>query len=209
MLHIQTQKIDLVDKLFHLGLSISYDHVLHLSAEMGNSVCQHFHMDHVVCPSLVKNNVFTTAVIDNIDHNPSATTAKDSFQGTRISLIQHPTSAEESVVHSVTVITGSNAGSKTVGHLPHFYAGVPPVTASVKNSAVPSTNFTSLKWDNYKKQAEGEHEWLKNTRHVLKQNAEFRSNENIYCLLYTSDAADEEDSVDLGGRRIIKKKKQS
>ena len=26
-----------------------------------------------------------------------------------------------------------------------------------------------------------------------------------YCLLYTSDAADEEDSVDLGGRRIIKK----
>ena len=24
------------------------------------------------------------------------------------------------------------------------------------------------------------------------------------CLLYTSDAADEEDSVDLGGRRIIK-----
>ena len=29
------------------------------------------------------------------------------------------------------------------------------------------------------------------------------------CLLYTSDAADEEDSVDLGGRRIIKKKKRN
>ena len=28
------------------------------------------------------------------------------------------------------------------------------------------------------------------------------------CLLYTSDAADEEDSVDLGGSRVIKKKKQ-
>src|SRR5665648_352287 len=28
----------------------------------------------------------------------------------------------------------------------------------------------------------------------------------VACLLYTSDAADEEDSVDLGGRRIIKKK---
>ena len=37
-----------------------------------------------------------------------------------------------------------------------------------------------------------------------------QSNEAKYfvCLLYTSDAADEEDSVDLGGRRIIKKKKQ-
>ena len=30
---------------------------------------------------------------------------------------------------------------------------------------------------------------------------------NTPCLLYTSDAADERSSVDLGGRRIIKKKK--
>ena len=29
----------------------------------------------------------------------------------------------------------------------------------------------------------------------------------LLCLLYTSDAADERSSVDLGGRRIIKKKK--
>ena len=35
-----------------------------------------------------------------------------------------------------------------------------------------------------------------------------RGNPRI-CLLYTSDAADERSSVDLGGRRIIKKKKKS
>ena len=29
------------------------------------------------------------------------------------------------------------------------------------------------------------------------------------CLLYTSDAADERSSVDLGGRRIIKKKNKN
>ena len=29
------------------------------------------------------------------------------------------------------------------------------------------------------------------------------------CLLYTSDAADEEDSVDIGGRRSIQKKKNN
>ena len=28
----------------------------------------------------------------------------------------------------------------------------------------------------------------------------------FFCLLYTSDAADERSSVDLGGRRLIKKK---
>ena len=31
----------------------------------------------------------------------------------------------------------------------------------------------------------------------------------IFCLLYTSDAADERSSVDLGGRRIIKKKTEN
>eukprot|EP00658_Telonema_sp_P-2_P006069 TRINITY_DN12308_c0_g1_i3.p1 TRINITY_DN12308_c0_g1~~TRINITY_DN12308_c0_g1_i3.p1 ORF type:complete len:145 (-),score=34.60 TRINITY_DN12308_c0_g1_i3:92-526(-) len=35
-----------------------------------------------------------------------------------------------------------------------------------------------------------------------------RTAQHDICLLYTSDAADEEDSVDLGGRRIIKKKKK-
>ena len=36
-----------------------------------------------------------------------------------------------------------------------------------------------------------------------------RSARDRSCLLYTSDAADERSSVDLGGRRIIKKKKKS
>ena len=37
----------------------------------------------------------------------------------------------------------------------------------------------------------------------------FRYTDPNTCLLYTSDAADERSSVDLGGRRIIKKKKKS
>ena len=39
-----------------------------------------------------------------------------------------------------------------------------------------------------------------NTKHII---SFYQS-----CLLYTSDAADERSSVDLGGRRIIKKKKK-
>ena len=40
---------------------------------------------------------------------------------------------------------------------------------------------------------------------------EVKNNEDVIkaCLLYTSDAADERSSVDLGGRRIIKKKKHA
>eukprot|EP00658_Telonema_sp_P-2_P030153 TRINITY_DN22828_c0_g1_i1.p1 TRINITY_DN22828_c0_g1~~TRINITY_DN22828_c0_g1_i1.p1 ORF type:complete len:205 (+),score=70.57 TRINITY_DN22828_c0_g1_i1:123-737(+) len=40
-------------------------------------------------------------------------------------------------------------------------------------------------------------------------NSPTSTDDSTSCLLYTSDAADEEDSVDLGGRRIIKKKKNT
>src|SRR5678810_1505495 len=42
-------------------------------------------------------------------------------------------------------------------------------------------------------------------RGALKREKELKGWKNRICLLYTSDAADERSSVDLGGRRIIKK----
>ena len=52
---------------------VLYDRVLCLSAEMGNSACQLFQMEQVVCPAMLRGNVFTIAAVDNID--PSSTTA--------------------------------------------------------------------------------------------------------------------------------------
>eukprot|EP00828_Plagiopyla_frontata_P010242 TRINITY_DN15398_c0_g1_i2.p1 TRINITY_DN15398_c0_g1~~TRINITY_DN15398_c0_g1_i2.p1 ORF type:complete len:108 (+),score=29.95 TRINITY_DN15398_c0_g1_i2:166-489(+) len=43
----------------------------------------------------------------------------------------------------------------------------------------------------------------------INQDGKVSFDEYKNCLLYTSDAADEEDSVDLGGRRIFKKKNQN
>mgnify|MGYP003381541289 CR=1 FL=1 len=45
----------------------------------------------------------------------------------------------------------------------------------------------------------------------IKNISDFYKLSRVYlnCLLYTSDAADERSSVDLGGRRIIKKKTQN
>ena len=37
----------------------------------------------------------------------------------------------------------------------------------------------------------------------------YKNDPHWVCLLYTSDAADERSSVDLGGRRIIKKKNKT
>ncbi|CAH3023090.1 unnamed protein product [Porites evermanni] len=86
MTHTETRKRTLVDKLYSLGLSISYDRVLELSTDFGNSVCARFESEGVVCPPKLNKGVFTTAAMDNIDHNPSSTTAQGAFHGTGISL---------------------------------------------------------------------------------------------------------------------------
>ena len=47
---------------------------------------------------------------------------------------------------------------------------------------------------------------LKDKPFISRMPAALSSGESIFCLLYTSDAADDLLCVDLGGRRIIKKK---
>ncbi len=142
---------------------------------------------------MLKKGLFTTSAIDNLDHNSSSTTAKDSFHGTGISLMQHPTNDEEMVVHSAIVVTG--AGSRTVAHLPRFYTEVPPIATSVKHSAVPASDLTSIKQDDYKKQAEGEYKWLKNVRCVLKESTEFGSAENISWAAFHAQNQDKRDRI--------------
>ncbi|KAJ8393374.1 hypothetical protein AAFF_G00060960 [Aldrovandia affinis] len=169
MLHAHTRKKELVDRLSHLGLSISYDRVLQLSAQMGNSVCQQFHRERVVCPPKMRGQVFTTAAVDNIDHNPSATTSKDSFLGTAISLIQHPSYTGEGVDRSIVIVGGSgDARSKTVAPLPHYYTDVPPVTSSIKKSPVPAARVASLTRGDFKQQTDEEYQWLGNAKRVWK-----------------------------------------
>ena len=77
--------------MHRLGLSISYDRVLQLSTDLANTVCQQYEDDDIVCPPGLRKNVFTTSAVDNIDHNPSSTTAlaKDAFHGTAIFLTNH------------------------------------------------------------------------------------------------------------------------
>lgn len=88
--HSRNRNRDLVEILFELALSISYDRVMAISTEMGNKVREQYHHDQVGCPPNLRQGLFTTASTDNIDHNPSSTAATDSCHGTGISLFQQP-----------------------------------------------------------------------------------------------------------------------
>ena len=89
LLHSHTRCHTLVDKFYHLGLHILYDCMLTLSSNLGNSICAQFEEDGTVCPASLCFNIFSTFAIDNVDHNPSSTTATNSWHGTAISATQN------------------------------------------------------------------------------------------------------------------------
>ena len=55
---------------------------LEISAQLREAVITQNTEDGVVCPPVLRKGLFKTSAMDNIDHNPTATTATTSFHGT-------------------------------------------------------------------------------------------------------------------------------
>jgi len=136
MVHTKTRKRELVDTLFSLGLSISYDRVLDISTELGNNICRFYESEKAVCPPNLRGKLFTTAAVDNIDHNPSSTTAHISFHGTGISLFQHADDNFSGIVRDVPVPDCSSK-EKKIASLPESYATVTPVVCCKNDPPLP------------------------------------------------------------------------
>lgn len=141
LVHAKTRMKGLVEKLSDLGLSIPYSRVLEISTNLGNHMISQFSEDEIVCPANMKYNIFTTAAVDNIDHNPSSATAVDSLHGTAISLFQHPSSEQEGEPRQFTTEYNAIKNEKKLLSLPETYANVPPVILPKNDPALP---------DNYK-----------------------------------------------------------
>ncbi|KAG0720104.1 hypothetical protein GWK47_049141 [Chionoecetes opilio] len=131
--HARTRKRDLIEMLFDLGLSISYDRVMAISTSMGNRVCEQYHRDEVVCPPNLREGLFTTAVVDNIDHNPSSTTSTDSFHGTGISLFQHPSLQNNGTDRREHSVLEQPSTTTTLSELPESYTCVRPLVLPRKD----------------------------------------------------------------------------
>jgi hypothetical protein len=81
--------------------------------------------DDVVCPAILQKGLFTTSAVDNIDHNPSATTATISCHGIGISVFQHPVSSTFSDSRTFE-FKGQKPKSKAISSLPETYTNVKP-----------------------------------------------------------------------------------
>lgn len=72
-------------ELHALGLSVSYDRILQLENQLATAVSGDVVKKGIVCPAQLHKGISTVGTLDNLDHNPSSTTAKGSFHGTGIS----------------------------------------------------------------------------------------------------------------------------
>ena len=61
-----------------MGICISYDRVLEVENIIAAAVSEQFE-ERVVAPSCPQKGIFIVGALDNLDHNPSSTTAVNAF----------------------------------------------------------------------------------------------------------------------------------
>ena len=83
---------------------------------------------NVVCPTPLRTGVYTAGNVDNIDHNPSSTSASDAFYGTAISLTQHATASSPDTMckSALGPLVTNDEWSQRIRPLPESYVLVPP-----------------------------------------------------------------------------------
>ena len=104
-------------------------------------MCERFEEDGVVAPASLRKGLFTIGAIDNIDHNPSSTTAVGAFHGSGITLFQFSTKADPGETRHPVVIPP--LGNKK-HYLPDSYAVVPAVALLSTAVGVPKCHTTNI-----------------------------------------------------------------
>ena len=121
----------------------------------------------VICPSKLRGEIFTTAALDNIDHNPSSTSAQDSFHGTAISLVQHPTTEKPGTVRPIDVFDHDHVcKSNKIATLPSYYTDLLPLTLA-SNDIIVHETAAQFEPSDHRSLVPEEKEWLERTRQTL------------------------------------------
>ena len=131
MVHSRTRKKSLIEELNEYGLSISYKRILEIQNSITNQLCKLYNVQRSVCPPRLQENIFTVSAIDNLDHNPPSSTAKDSFHGTGISIFQFQTNQDDSFKFELSKTYRNNDSPPS---LPSYYTNVKPTKSTSSTS---------------------------------------------------------------------------
>ena len=135
-LHVETGSSSLINIFHKKGLCISYDRLRFISADIANQMISKWEDLGVVVPLDAVKGVFTVGAFDNVDHNPSSTTAQTSLHGTCISITQYISPDNQgSQISQVDLQLNSNQ-TRNIPPLPDFYKNVDTDVTQPANESV-------------------------------------------------------------------------
>ena len=85
----------------------------------------------------LQDYIFTVSAIDNLDHNPSSSTAKDSFHSTGISIFQFQTNQDDSFKFELPKTSRNNDSPPS---LPYCYTNVKPTKSTPSTPRISTIN---------------------------------------------------------------------
>ena len=113
---------------------MSYDRLMEIEDWLATAVAKRFEEDGCVSPVCLKKGLFSVGALDNLDHNPSSTTATSSFHGTGISVFQFPTEGNPGQGRQPITVPPSGTDKHSI---PDSYAIVPPTELKTTATSVP------------------------------------------------------------------------
>ena len=90
-----SRSCQLIDDMYHVGLSVSYDRVLELIKMLYEQLRQTYIENCCLFPQVLRKSLFTVWLKDNIDVNPKANFNKSSYHGTSSSIVQFRHTADD------------------------------------------------------------------------------------------------------------------
>ena len=195
-IHNETRNKTLINNFYELGISVHYERVREVEDDTAASICKHYEEIGLVCPPQLRKGLLTIGVADNIDHNPSSTTAKDSFHGTGISQFQFPTAQNPGVKQEYSFVHSTTRSQNYP--LPDKYAIVPQVGFDVNSVEVPATqtNVTVENKEELQTAISEEKQWINSAIDLLDK-GKLESGDHIAWGAYH--AAKEDDPTDPPG----------
>ena len=146
---------------------MSYDRILQIENQLATAVHQFTEEIGFVCPSQMHPGFFTVSALDNLDHNPSSTTATDSLHGTGISLFQFPSSSSPGDQNQRPLTLPSTSTPKN-HQLHDDYATVPAIELAKARVDIPKppNSFATIS-GHKKEQKNPKNSWLEHAAELL------------------------------------------
>ena len=162
----------LIDDLYHIGLSISYDRVLELIQMFYEELRRGYILHGCFFPRILRKSLFTVWLKDNIDVNPKANFNTSSYHGTSSSVIQFRQNIKDGEEFPLTQFPETvNRESKKLAPLPCEYTNVKnihPIKFTTELYASPSPNHVSpTKFPSYEFAVNEELAWLSKCTDIL------------------------------------------